>query len=74
MFLGFCGVPSSLIMPVTVPAVAVSTGLPDGFAVAAGVSEVCSLPPQLIIATANAAAAANIHKDLLLMTYNSSYP
>src|SRR6202521_5146193 len=49
------GVPSSLIVPVTDPAVAASTGLP---AEAAGASEVGWFPPppQLISATARAAA------------------
>jgi hypothetical protein len=52
--------------PVTVPAVAESTGLAAGLAAGAAVSEGC-LPPQLIIAAASVTAAAKYHK-LLLMT------
>src|ERR1700680_1630567 len=62
------GVPSSLIVPVTDPAVAASTGLPGE---AAGASEVGWFPPppQLISATAGTAAVATNNTDLPLMAY-----
>jgi hypothetical protein len=66
MFFGFGGVPSSLMVPVTVPAVAESTGFAAGLAAGAAVSEGFPFPPQLINAAASVTAAAKYHKDLLM--------
>src|SRR5579863_658046 len=61
--------PSSLMVPVMVPAVAASTGCPDGVAaVAAGCVEVsCLLPPQLARAKAMVAAiSTNPHLRMFI--------
>lgn len=59
------GVPSSLIVPITDPAVAGSICRPTGMTAEVVGSAGCSLPPQLTNTAAIAATLKNTKKDLV---------
>jgi hypothetical protein len=66
------GIPSNMIVPLTDPAVAMSTGVPPVAAgVAAGVSGWVSPPPQLKIPIASAMVAEKISRDLPFISASS---